>query len=270
MSFRQANFVAPAYFLLIWTDLQHQVWLLTLNGRMHTSQLSGEIRSILDIGCGTGVWALAMAAQWPRAQVVALDITLPVITPPANLTLVQSDADKPWPFQDRKFSFIHGRMLSSGIHDWPGLLSRCWEHLEPAGRLELLDVCHPFRADDPAADNETSPFIKFCAEAEASWEAKGLDYRTTLKHEQRLHGLGFQHVRETRVQWPLGEWADNDTARRIGALTLQNFNTFIPTAGATILANHPSLTAQEAKKLCDEALADLLDNCMTKRFYLSL
>jgi len=161
-------------------------------------------------------------------------------------------------------------MLCSGIHDWPGLLSRCWEHLEPAGWLELLDICHPFRADDPAADNNTSAFIKFGHVAEASWKANGLDYRTTLKHEERLHALGFQHVKETREQWPIGEWGDTGKARRIGALSLQNFNTFLPTAGRTILANHPSLTAQEAEKLIDEALADLRDNCMTKRFYLSL
>jgi SAM-dependent methyltransferase len=241
-----------------------------LNGRLHTAQLSDEVRSILDIGCGTGVWALAMAARWPKAQVVATDITLPAIAPPANLALVQSDADKPWPFHDRKFSFIHGRMLCSGIHDWPGLLGRCWDHLEPAGWLELLDICQPFRADNPAADYDTSAFVKFSYIAEASWKANGLDYRTALKHEERLLALGFQNVKEARVQWPIGEWGDSDMARRIGALTLQNFTTFLPTGGRTILANHPSLTAQEAEKLVDEAIADLHDNCMTMRFYLNL
>jgi SAM-dependent methyltransferase len=234
------------------------------------TQLSDEVHSILDIGCGTGVWALAMAAQWPRAQVVATDITLPAITPPANLALVQSNADQAWPFHDRKFSFIHGRMLCAGIHDWPGLLSRCWEHLEPGGWLELLDVCHPFRADNPAADNDSSAFIRFGDVAEASWKANGLDYRTTLKHEERLRALGFQNIKEIKVRWPIGEWADTDVERRIGAICIQNFTTFIPTAGRAILARHPSLTPQDAEKLIDEALADLRDNSMAKRFYGSL
>lgn len=253
--------------MLTETDLQHQVWLLTLDGRLHTTQLPDDTRSILDIGCGTGAWALAMAAQWPRAQIVATDITLPDIAPPVNVALVQSDADEPWPFQ-HKFDFIHGRMLTSGIRDWPRLLSRCWEHLEPGGRLELVDICHPFRAEDPAADNEISAFIRWGHAAEASWKAKGLDYRTTLKHAQRLQALGFEHIKESQEKWPLGEWAETETSRRIGALTLQNFASFLRTAGSNILAHSLSLDAREAEKLGTGALADLHDNCCTKRFYL--
>jgi SAM-dependent methyltransferase len=255
--------------LLTETDLQHEIWLLTLDSHLHSTQLPGNVRSILDIGCGTGAWALAMAAQWPRAQVVATDITLPGIAPPANLTLVQSNAEEPWPFQHR-FDFIHGRMLASGIHDWLSVLTRCWEHLEPGGQLELLDICHPFRADDPAADSETSAFIRWGHAAELGWNANGLDYRTALTHTQRLRALGFQHVKETQLKWPLGEWAETETARRIGSLTLQNFTTFLRTAGSSILAHNPSLDAQETERLSAEALADLRENCCSKRFYLSV
>jgi SAM-dependent methyltransferase len=251
------------------TDLQHQVWLLTLDGRLHMTQLPEDVRSILDIGCGTGAWVLAMAAQWPSAQIVATDITLPAVTPPTNLALVESDADEPWPFQHR-FDFIHGRMLASGIHDWSMLLARCWEHLEPRGQLELLDICHPFRAEDPAADNQTSAFIRWGHAAEASWNAKGLDYRAAMTHTQRLQALGFKNVKETQLKWPLGEWAETGSARRIGALTLQNFATFLSTAGNSILAHNPSLDARASEKLGAEALADLRNNCCRKRYYLSV
>lgn len=125
------------------TDLQHQVWLLSLNGSLYSAPLGNNVGSVLDIGCGTGAWASAIANKFPYSQIIATDLTPPKITPPRNLKIVESDADKQWTFNER-FGFIHGRMLTSGIHDWPTLLSRCWEYLEPGGWLELLDVCHPF------------------------------------------------------------------------------------------------------------------------------
>lgn len=238
-----------------------------------------------------------MAIAWPEAQVIATDLTPPDPTTlpsplPPNLNFIKSDADdESWPFE-HKFDFIHGRMLASGIHDWPGLLSRCWNHLEPGGHLELLDLCHPFRAQDPDFDTpESSAFIKWGHAAETSWKAQGLDYRSTTKHAQRLSDLGFEKIQETQLKWPLGEWTgtteqkedekrekdkeeqtdlDADRNRQIGALTLHNFSAFLTSAGPKILSHHPTLNAAEAEQLTQEALSDLHDNCCTKRFYLTM
>ncbi len=161
-------------------------------------------------------------------------------------------------------------MLTSGIHDWPALLSRCWDHLEPGGWLELLDVCHPFRAEDPASDNASSGFIRWGQVAERCWAMKGLDYRTTSKHVQRLRGLGFEDVREEERKWPLGTWSESEHERRIGALTLTNFGTFLAMAGEGIVRQDPGIGAREARDLVTGAQRDLMENCHAKRFYLTM
>lgn len=39
-------------------DLQHQICLLALEGKLHKSPALRKPRRILDVGTGTGVWAI--------------------------------------------------------------------------------------------------------------------------------------------------------------------------------------------------------------------
>lgn len=200
---------------------------------------------------------------------IATDLTPPDITPPSNVTILKADAEKEWEFE-KKFGFIHGRMLASGIHNWPKFLSHCWDNLEPGGWLELLDVSHPFRAEHSAADNGSSDFIKWGQVAEACWAMNGLDYRATTKHAQRLRDLGFVNVSEEERRWPLGSWPENKHERHIGELTLRNFSTFLAKAGVVIISRDPRSSAREAQDLVAAAQSDLMENCGSKRFYLTV
>ncbi|KAI9779303.1 MAG: hypothetical protein M1816_003616 [Peltula sp. TS41687] len=254
---------------LMWLDLQHQLWLSTLNGRLHTTVLPNEVNSILDIACGTGAWALAMTHSRPSTQVIAFDLTPPNIKPPPNLQFVKADAEKPWPFG--QFSFIHGRMITSGIHDWPRLLARCWDHLEPGGWLELLDVCHPYRLEeDPTADSDPSPFIQFGDITERCWSSSGLDFRASTKHIERLRDLGFMDLDEEEFKWPLGEWPVTQHERRMGAFTLENFNRFLNTAAVNLLQHNADLDEQEARNIVANVQKDVAENSSTRHFYLTI
>lgn len=217
-----------------------------------------------------------MAQAWPSATVVATDLT-----PPrgydgqslglANLEFEECDAEKEWDLEPAEFDFIHGRMLASGIHDWPALLAKIFRHLSPGGRLELLDLCHPFRAAVPQFDNaEASPFIKFGHLAERTWASSGLDYYTTTKHVKRFTDLGFVDVNEHCTRWPLGEWAETDREKEIGRLTLQNFSRFVDTAGEALLTMHDAMSETEAKEVVQKAKEDLIHDCVEKQFYLMM
>ena len=226
--------------------------------------------SVLDIGCGNGSWALAMAKERPETQVVAADLTPPSIQTPANLTTVMSNAEEDWPFE-QKFDFIHGRMLTSAMKDWPSLLSRSWDYLEPGGWLELLDVAPPYRAEIPSADNPiSSPYIRWSYIADKGWAKNGIDWSTTSKHFARLQAIGFGNVKEEVFRWPLGEWAETEVERRIGGLTLQNMLGFFRTTALRVLKMDPDLDDNEAQKLKEEAENDLTENCVTNRYYLTV
>jgi ubiquinone/menaquinone biosynthesis C-methylase UbiE len=39
-------------------DLQNHIWSLTLQGKLHLAPLPEFPQRVLDIGCGTGIWAI--------------------------------------------------------------------------------------------------------------------------------------------------------------------------------------------------------------------
>ena len=248
-------------------DLQHEMWFLTLANRLYIAPVQRDMRSVLDIGCGNGSWVLEMAKDHPTVQIVAADLTPPDIRAPSNVTVTRWDAEKDWDFA-QLFTFIHGRMLTSAIRDWPALLSRSWDHLEPGGWLELLDVCPPYHAERSEADDpEVSPFIKWGFATNKAWAANGIDWDITSKRIQKLSEIGFVNLREEVYRWPLGEWASDEIDRYIGKLTLQNFLAFLNTAGPKILGQDPEIDEVQGSILRDRAAKDLEDNCMTHRYF---
>jgi hypothetical protein len=50
-------------------NLQHHLWTLTLDGRLHLAPIENPQR-VLDVGTGTGLWALEYAERYPSAIVI--------------------------------------------------------------------------------------------------------------------------------------------------------------------------------------------------------
>ena len=85
---------------------------------------------VLDVGSGCGRWALDIAAAFPAAHVVGIDLALPVpdaLVPsrdePANVTFVRASVLEPLPFGDAGFDFVHARSMASAIplSHWQGV-----------------------------------------------------------------------------------------------------------------------------------------------------
>jgi methylase of polypeptide subunit release factors len=55
-------------------DLEHHIFLLLLDGELHLAPLKGPQR-ILDLGTGSGVWAIDIADKFPSAAVVGTDLS---------------------------------------------------------------------------------------------------------------------------------------------------------------------------------------------------
>jgi hypothetical protein len=108
-------------------DLQHHLFTLTFGGQLHICPgISGPGR-VLDIGAGTGIWAMDFGDKHPSSEVLGVDISpfQPSFVPP-NVTFQLDDVEKEWTYA-HEFDFIHSRMMAGGIKEWPRFIEQSFE-----------------------------------------------------------------------------------------------------------------------------------------------
>ena len=131
-------------------DFQHYMLRFAFQGN-YAAPIS-KPASILDVGTGTGRWAMEMAQAFPNANVIGVDVKPPALderattTPdadarPANYTFVPGNLLEGLPFADQSFDFVHQRLLFTAIpHDrWPSVLQELIRVTRPGGWVELVD-----------------------------------------------------------------------------------------------------------------------------------
>jgi trans-aconitate methyltransferase len=131
-------------------DLRHHIFRLTLDGRLFRAPLSTVPERVLDIGTGTGIWAIEFADEFPSALVVGTDLSpiQPHWVPP-NCKFVIDDAESDWLYApDEAFDYIHGRGLGGSIADWARFYRQVYANLKPGGWIEMQEYEAWVKSDD--------------------------------------------------------------------------------------------------------------------------
>ncbi|KAL8796300.1 MAG: hypothetical protein Q9195_001415 [Heterodermia aff. obscurata] len=55
-------------------DLKHHAFKLLCSGNLHLAPLEAP-KKIIDIGTGTGIWAIEMADQYPNSTIIGTDLS---------------------------------------------------------------------------------------------------------------------------------------------------------------------------------------------------
>ncbi|CAM1502203.1 Fc.00g041870.m01.CDS01 [Cosmosporella sp. VM-42] len=194
-------------------DMTHHVFLLSLKGALCATKLDNP-HSILDIGTGTGIWAMEMGDMYPSAEVIGTDLSpiQPSWVPP-NVRFEIDDATLEWTFPNDKFDFIHARTLAGAIQDWPAVLRQCYKHCKPGGKVEIAEGRANFFCDDGSL-KETSSTFKWLSEFRRLSAPLGFDIAPKLP--EMLKSAGFEDVNITQKIVPLGMWPKDKELKEIG------------------------------------------------------
>lgn len=116
-------------------------------------------KSILDLGCGSGEWAIAAATYWGSARVIGFDLVHPSrlggdVKLPENLQWKQGNFVKyKLPFPKSMFDLVRIANLSLCIPEnrWEHVLREVRRVLSPGGYLELIDdyIHFPYSKNTP-------------------------------------------------------------------------------------------------------------------------
>ncbi|TQN65800.1 Secondary metabolism regulator LAE1 [Colletotrichum shisoi] len=194
-------------------DMTHHVFLLTLKGELCATRLQNP-QNILDIGTGTGIWAIEVGDLFPSAQVIGTDLSpiQPDWVPP-NVCFEIDDATLEWTFPKNHFDFIHARTLAGAVKDWPALLRQCYEHCRPGGRVEISEGRADFFCDDDTLGKDTATW-QWLSEFRRLSAPLGFDIAPALP--DMLRAEGFEQVDTAQSVVPMGTWPRDKGLREIG------------------------------------------------------
>jgi SAM-dependent methyltransferase len=240
-------------------DIQHHCWQLSLGGALYLSPIPKDTHAVIDIGTGTGRWAVEFADNNPSAEVIGTDLSpiQPAWTPP-NCSWLVDNAEEEWVYS-KKFDFIHSRMLLMGIHDWPRYFRQAWDNLKPGGWIEVQEVQFPIGYADDGRVTKDSPLLVWSKHVQEAAGKDGIDTMCTEKFREHLEKQGFINIREQRVRWAVGAWPKGTREKTLGKWTLENTRSFISPIALALFTKRLGWTTEAVEKFLVDVKADLED-----------
>jgi trans-aconitate methyltransferase len=186
-------------------DLRHHIFRLTLDGELFRAPLFTVPDRVLDIGTGTGIWAMDFADEFPSVIVIGTDLSpiQPRWVPP-NCKFVVDDAESDWLYTpDETFDFIHGRALGGSIADWTRFYQQVYTHLKPGGWIEMQEYEVWVKSDDDSINRggKLSEWQRLVDEASTKF---GKRFNVAEMHKQYLIDAGFVDVQDDIYKVCLG------------------------------------------------------------------
>ncbi|RAK94968.1 S-adenosyl-L-methionine-dependent methyltransferase [Aspergillus ibericus CBS 121593] len=205
-------------------DMMHCIFKLAMGGELFLAPVDVEqpLR-VLDIGTGTGIWALEVGDQFPNIKMIIgndLSPIQPDLVPP-NVVFEVDDVEAEWPPREQ-FDLIHARYMCGSIKDWPKLFRQAYEQTRDGGWIEFQEFHLVNYSQDGTLteDNNVNKFYKLLAEA---CDRMGRPVTVGAELPDYAAAAGFRNIHHRVYPLPLGPWPMNKRMKETGALNMIQF-----------------------------------------------
>ncbi|KAF7882546.1 uncharacterized protein EAF02_005909 [Botrytis sinoallii] len=228
-------------------DLQHQMLKVMMDERIYLPPLNPEeVKHVLDVGTGHGIWAVEFATEYPNTQVIGTDLSPSKReSTPENCKFIVADAEETWDFP-HKFDFVHMRDLMMCFSDQKEVFRSAYNALEPGGYFQILDAKLPPAAiDDSMESSGIAKWFQACVEA---GEAGSRPWTNIPKYMEWLEDIGFEEVTETIYHNPINDWAMGAKEKKIGAMMQKDIKRWLYSTTRTVVEGS-NMDEAEVKEL---------------------
>ncbi|TIC99305.1 Secondary metabolism regulator LAE1 [Colletotrichum higginsianum] len=201
------------------------MFIRSFNDRLGTAPPNdpgAKVGRVLDLGTGSGIWAIDFGDDNPGADVTGVDLSAsqPEFVPP-NVRFEIDDVEEPWTYS-LPFDYIHSRMMTFSIGNWDAYLQQAFDHLNPGGYLELNETDQMPVSDDGTL-KEDSALVKSIKMLEEAAIIFGRPFTDIPGLKDKMIQIGFEDVHIQRFKWPTNGWPKERKYKELGLWNYENF-----------------------------------------------
>ncbi|KAF2494299.1 S-adenosyl-L-methionine-dependent methyltransferase [Lophium mytilinum] len=196
----------------------HHLWLLSLDDKLFSAPLNNP-QKILDVGTGTGVWAVDIADIFPDAEIIGTDLspTQTAMAPP-NIRFEIDDCNSEWVYPEDSFDFVHMRSLSGCVSDWPALYRQCFKHIQPGGYLQHCEFSVRVINNEPGPQTARAEemYKMYTDLVLQTGDMIGKSFSVDQNMPELIKEAGFVDIVDSKPIWPIGPWSSDERLKEVG------------------------------------------------------